>query len=732
MSNTLLGDATLEETTEQIEPIKPLFTVEKGEPTSKWLKNTFAYLMRRNRPDNEETSENLKLYKGQVFEKQKSAANSRLTSEAQDPLLEKARNAKLYDNLIYDSVEFLVTTHNADRPGLDIGPANVEYEDRIGATMAKAVIDSINYINNEDKVERDALRLNFIAGEHYVATLWDSSKGDLNPDYLAVKAATEGDTIELPNPENPEKPFKWPKNKPVRNGDVVYKHFPKWKVLLEPTESFEKVEWLITWDAEYVECIKKEYPKKRELIKGLTDSEQIEGFDPEYVRKMRQMGKVLVLTLWAKGTQYMPEGRYVKALTDGTILEDGPHPYEDLELPFVRLTDMDVPGELRGKSGLRNIKGLQYQQFFLTSMAAANLRLMGYPKWWMEAGSINIKDLANTRSVIQGRPGSMKPEIIQPNPTSPEVYKQIADIGMRIDAKVKGPFANPSSLPARIDSALALQFLSEKDLKRQHTMVSKVNEFRVGLAQMAIRRAAQFYRVDDKRVLNIVGKNHEHDLKFFNFQNFNRPYVIRVKAGSALPEQKSAKLEYISKIVEQMPGLLTNSQVVDILDLGSVDKLVDVTTKALRAAESIIQDLLTGNPVPPPEGFEDLITYWNTFSTYIQDRQFKESVPAQNKQNVLEYLMGIEALMLDKSMKNPAFAQQLMTLTLYPLVFTLPPAPEAPPAPTAPQGEEVAEGEQVLSPEEQMAQDQQVSGEIVNASSDMMRSSVEGGDHENQ
>ncbi len=106
--------------------------------------------------------------------------------------------------------------------------------------------------------------------------------------------------------------------------------------------------------------------------------------------------------------------------------------------------------------------------------------------------------------------------------------------------------------------------------------------------------------------------------------------------------------------------------------------------KSLRASESIIQDLLVGNPVPPPEGYEDLFVYWEVFSSYIQDRSFKEAVPVQLKQNVLDYLRAIEALMVEKATKNQMFAQKLMTLELFPLVFELPPAlPEVMPAPAS-------------------------------------------------
>jgi len=78
-------------------------------------------------------------------------------------------------------------------------------------------------------------------------------------------------------------------------------------------------------------------------------------------------------------------------------------------------------------------------------MAAANIRLMGYPKWAYEVGSVQIKDFANARNVMGVRAGAQFPKILQPNPTSPEVFSQIKDLDIQMDTKVKGALAAVSS-----------------------------------------------------------------------------------------------------------------------------------------------------------------------------------------------------------------------------------------------------------------------------------------------
>lgn len=674
MSN-IFTNLSEEDLAEKVEPIKPLWTVKRGDDTTTWIKNTFRALMKKNSGYFEEIKENLKLYKGDVFTKPKSSAGGRTISEG-DPQLDKARNAKLYDNKIFESVDWRVNTHNAQKPGIDIGPANVDFSDRVGSEVAKAVVDTIWYLQDEDEMERSALRHAFIAGEHYLGVLWDPDSGDVHPEYAAALQQSENGKLKLGGRS-------YDSNNPIRIGDVVYKHFPAWRVLPEPVEVWGKVTYLMTWDIEYLEAVKKDYPRIKDLVNNSAGREQLEGFDEDYLSRLREEGKILVLTVYEKKHKRCPEGRYIKSTVDGVILEDRESPYSHSELPLSRLTDLDLPGELRGRSFLRNIKGLQYQQFFATSMAAANLRLMGHPKWSVESGSININDLTNARTVIQRRQGSAAPAILQPNSTGADTYKQIADLDLKIDTKVKGNFATAQALPARIDSALALQYLDEKDLNRNHTMFSKVNAWRVANTQLTLKVSGQYYAVEDKRLLRIMGQNHAYDIKYFKLADFNRPYTVRVKSGSALPDQKSARIDAILKINAEAPGQITPAQLTDLLQLGSVEKFFDITTKSLKAAESIVQDLITGNPVPPPEGYEDLMTYWRVFGTYMQDRQFKESVPPPIKDQVKTYLMTIEMLMFKKGLDNQAFQAQLQGLALYPLVFTLPEAP-AELAPLAP------------------------------------------------
>jgi hypothetical protein len=284
------------------EPIKPLFTVEKGEATSKWMKNAFKSLMKRNQGYFEEIRENLKLYKGKVFDQQKSASNSRLTSE--DPLPMKARHTKLFVNQLKDLVDYTVNTLTAKKSSIDIGPANVDFQDRIAAQVARSVHENIEYQQDGDMQEQRLVRGASLAGEHYLGVLWNPDIGDLHPDYVAAEKSEEG--VEIQNSAGEKEKYKGP----IRIGDVEYKHFPAWKVLPEPVDEYEKVTWHLTWDTDYIDCVKLKYKKKRDLVTEL-NADLLEGFDSDLINRLRDEGKTIILTLFAKRSKYLPEGRLI-------------------------------------------------------------------------------------------------------------------------------------------------------------------------------------------------------------------------------------------------------------------------------------------------------------------------------------------------------------------------------------------------------------------------------------
>lgn len=643
--------------------LKPLFKIKlsSDEVVSEWIFDAFDIALERNKDKIREFKENLRLYKGDYLKPNTSNLNA---SPDNKQTGQSVHDTKLYINKLYDHTEFWVNKMTEQKPAVSVSPANTDHEDRVGAKVAKAFIDTIFYDNDFDKIDREFELNKTVAGEHFLGVLWDPQKGDLHPAY---KAALE-QNIEVKDVDGP-----------VHIGDVVFKHLPAWRVLPEPCETYDKANWLMYWESENIEVIKHRYGAKAKKIRADFRFHDTEGdlLSKDYLEDLTEEGKTILITVWHKRNSLMPNGRQIVMTADGTVLENRDLPYSVLNrFPIVRDTVIDVPNEQRGMSWYQNLKGLQLQHFYLSSMIMANQKVFSFPKWVVQKNSVDVQNLTNERTVLQVR-GPKDPYILQPNSTPAEVFNFLGKLEKDMGEQIRGQFATPEGLPARIDSSVALQFLFEQDQQRFNGNIAKRNRRIVEISSLALSVAGDYFDDSDERLIKILGKNQEPDIRHFKVQNFSRPYDIRIEASSALPESKAAKIGTILEFVKSMPDAFTKEQIFDLLDIGSTDKMYNSQTRALKAAESIVQDLIAGNPVPPPEGWEDLLTYWNVFSGEIQERKFKDSVPLDRRQLVLDYLGAIEMLMIEKSAINPMFAQMIQTLPLFPLIYV--PAPQPTP-----------------------------------------------------
>lgn len=652
------------------QPIRPLSTVnlQSEEAVKNWLKNAYNVLMEYNKPRFEESRENMRMYKGALLQKSKSSLNQRTLNE-QDTLNLRIKDQKLYVNLLYDVTEQRVSKLMRFKPAVSILPANGEYEDRIAANVAKAILDTIWYENNIDKHLRDLERAAAICGEAYLSVLWNADKGDLHPDY--VKMRDRGEEISIEQQEGD--PIKI--NSPIRIGDVDYQVLLPWRVLNERRDSYDKVDWQITIWYEDVDELKSRFPEKAQKIKVVET--ELPGYEDYQLRELKDANKTIVFKLYHKPTRLMPKGAFIYATYD-CILSIADYPFNFDCLPLIRLTDIDVPGDLDGVSFYRNVKGLQFQHYNLSSMIIANQRLMAYPKWMVPQGSVNVMSLGNDRTVVQYR-GPQPPVLVQGSPTSAEVFNFREVLKEEIRQLSGSTPQDRGEPPPGITAAVALQFLAEQEAERFNTAIAKHNDVIKYAARLTIAIAGDYYDPSDERMIRVLGKDSQYEARFFDVANLSRPYDVRIANASALPETKSAKIQTIVDLNDKFPGLFSKEQVLDFLEIANVDQFNKVATAAVRAAESLYEDLVQGRPVQPPQMYEDLIQHWRVFTGLIQDRAFKEQVPEDRRINVLEYLAAVEMLMIEKAGQNALFGAMVKELPLFPVAFVMPvPAPVQP------------------------------------------------------
>ena len=621
---------------------KPLWEInlKNEEELLKWASEDFTIKSDNAMGRNKIYIENLFLYKGVHFRSQDSRDllfNDKIPS---------ARNPKIVANFIYDNVESRVSKLTRYRPSIFVMPANDEFSDKVKAKVVKMAIDSRWYTVDIDGVFRELERMADIYGEGYLCIEWDKDAGEELPANKRLRDA--GETKEV-----------------VRQGDIVYRLVTPDRIYPEKRRFWCDVNHYTEIDYINVDELKKMYPKKADDIK--------EGgrkvFDLTSFESNTSDNDVMVMTITHKKHKFLPKGAVIKCTMD-TILEVKEYDYPCEGFPFVRQSDIDVVGELHGRSFIGNIKQQQRHYNAIASMIARNHNQVASPKWVAPKGTIEHKKLDNGISLLEYR-GAVPPQLMQLNPTSREFFDYMDKLEEKI-GQFSGIFkVSRGEPPAGVKSGIALQFLDEQENERATTRISKRNTVIVEAAKRTAALMGEYYLEDDERMIRILGKGGEFLISRLENVDLSGPHDIRIQKASALPESRVARTETIINIKEAFPNLIEDELVLDLLDLSQDKKFKNIATANVNSAEAENEMMLQGESIDEPQEWEDHIIHYRVHVIEMQSSSFKK-LPQEIKAMFVEHITATEYLMWQRSQKNPLFAQQLLTVKEYPIFFSAP------------------------------------------------------------
>lgn len=564
---------------------------------------------------------------------------------------------KFIVNHLRDLTETKVSQMTRLKPAVEVLPSNDEYEDRASAKVVGLLIKHLFYINNLDYMIQKMHREARIFGETYLFIDYNENAGDLAPEYVAAR--NEGiDKITL------EDGTEIDTSKPIRTGDVTYETELPWRVLLQRKSCIDEVEYNFRITVEEVDKLKDKYPEQAAKIRA---EENLQLFDIENLEDRFLEEHVVVYKFYHKKTEQVPHGMYIE-FTKDAILNKEENKFSHEKLNFVRLTDQDVPNVLNGVSAYESILPLQKMYDNLSTLIAKNIYLTAHAKWVMPKGAAKIEQLGNDNTIVQYQ-GPVPPQLIQAAPNPAEVYTFREQIKQDMQTVYGSQGISRGEIPKGITAASALQFLNELENERNSTDISKHSFLVLDIAKMSISVAADNYKIDDGRMLRIVGENNKHLIKHFDTANLHKAYDIRFDNSTGLPETKSAKIQRIMDTMQRNPNLFSPERWEDLLELGNTDRLIKLSTEAIQAADSENEDLLAGEEVGLPEEWEDHIAHWESHAREIQSRSFKEEASPEIKAAFKKHLFLTEEFILDKMQGNPLFQAKVAELKLFPLFY---------------------------------------------------------------
>lgn len=657
------------------QPKYPLYSLNLDDPRNdqdvlRWLSSELGFLEQENEPRIRVMRRNLALYKGIQYQE----LETRL--DARDRGTDRAQVVrKIVCNHLYDLTKNRASRLIKFKPNVAILPTNDELSDKVAAKVTKQLLDHVWYESDfEGKIQIQLVTNALVMGESYLFILWNEDKGDLNPAWVKASKEHGGKVPVLGQDGEPQKDPQGNVvyiDRPVRTGDIDYKVWLASEVLMQKKRNLADVDYCFTRELVNTQELRQRYPEKASKIKDL---EECQVYDYEKMEMRPARGEQIIYTFWHRRSPMMDKGRKIVFLKD-VILENEESPFSHDQLPFVRFTDMDYPGELYGVSFFENIKQLTGTYNNITNMLLRNIVLASHPKWMVPAGSVALDRLGNDITIVQYK-GPQAPVLA----TSPTVPGDVFSFREKIKEEfqqISGVFGvSRGEPPPGIKAGVALQFLSEQESERYNELVLKYNDMILGIAQMTLAVCGDYYDESDERMIRVIGKNNAWMTKFFDVAYLEKDYDIRIQNSSALPRSLAARTQTLLDLNERFPDQFTSEQVIDLLDLGQSDKFIDSATVAVRTAQAENEELLRDGKQAlseeqlAPKEFENHILHWREHTRMVQEYSFKYQTPESVQERMINHIMAHEMLMMDGAKKNPKFAEELSKLALFPLFYT--------------------------------------------------------------
>jgi hypothetical protein len=625
--------------------VKPYFKVHKKSDKEKldWLNAVLSALIEQSGPRTENQRSNMMDYRG-VSIKKWERTNSRERNEKRFSKIQK-----FVVNHLHDLTETKVSQLARLKPNVEILPNNDEWSDRASAEVVQSVIKHLWYINNVDALATKMQRRARIYGEAFTFVVWDESKGDLSPQYVAARDAG------LDVSEDKYQSIK-------TLGDIAYEQELPWRVLLQRQDCYDKCEYVFRTSLVPTDELHEKYPKLKEKIKAEDD---LRVYDNDALLDRKLENHTVVIKMYHKNTPYV-EGGAEYLFTKDVILEQSKLRYSHGQLPLIRLTDLDVPDKMHGISKYEMIAPIQRMYNNISTLIAKNIYLTAHAKFVFPRGSVKLSQLGNDNTMVQYQ-GQIPPQLLQVTPNSQEVYAFRDKLVQDMQTIYGSHGISRGEVPKGITASSALQFLNELENERSSTDIAKHGDLIKDMAKMTVAVVGDYYKPDDGRMIRIVGEGNKYKIRHFDTAHLHKSYDIRVDNSTGLPETKAARMQRAMEVMQRHPQLFSAERWEEIIELGNVKKMTSLITEAVKAADSETEDIMAGREVMMPEEWEDHIKHWESHSKAMQSRQYKEEASPQVRAKMKDHVYWTEEAMLKKMRNNPEFEAKLATLLLFPL-----------------------------------------------------------------
>ncbi len=321
----------------------------------------------------------------------------RLTGSRLNPTGQQGELTALSVNHYRNLLLHLETMTCQQRVAFEPRATNSDVKSQSQVILAAGLLD---YYMREKKLERNikqAVKDCLIFDEGFVAVEWDPNGGE-----KYGKTETGADVYE---------------------GDLKYTNYIGLNVVRDFTKSSAiGHDWGILRDFENKYTLAAKFPTLAEDI--LSDSADIMELASTTSLNwvgMEESDNIPTYKLIHKPTPALPEGRYTKVLGNGTVLQDGPIPYDETHI--YRIAPDEESGTIFGFTVGYDLLSMQEAIDILYSTAITNQATFGVQNILVPKGhDLQTSQMAGGLNVVEYDHKMPKPEAMQLTSTAPEIF----------------------------------------------------------------------------------------------------------------------------------------------------------------------------------------------------------------------------------------------------------------------------------------------------------------------
>jgi hypothetical protein len=387
------------------------------------------------------------------------------------------------------------------------------------------------------------------------------------------------------------------------------------------------------------------------------------GMATENSRSDEKNTHVVVKELFTAPCAAYPNGRYVVVAGDTVVKQPDDLPYglsnTSSPYPVVEFADTLTAGQFWPTTMVEQLSGVQRLYSRLRNQLDEHSKLQLHPWIFIPKQAQVHPDAfggeAGQKIPFNFQPGMPHPQqwLVRPEPINGDVYRMLdilrneADLLSVLSPAAMGQMGSTSGFETNLLQEAA-DSVHAPDIRR--------NELALRDAAFKIRRLIKM-GYDIPRLITIVGRDNTPEAFEFSNEQIDEHANIIIDTGSALPQQKHARIEAILKLDErQMFGPVgdpsRNRKVLKALDMGSSQEDVDLLGVDEDHARLENLAFTRGEQVEDPMPWENHDLEYEIHTALLKSPEIKSWPPEQRSALVRHVILHVK-------WKNPQNALQL-------------------------------------------------------------------------